>query len=57
MIATCIITDPLQTLEVGKDYEIEQYNDKFIVKYAGMIVSKEVFNEHFEVKGGQDEDN
>lgn len=55
MKATCIKTDPLQTLEVGKDYEIEQYNDKFIVKWAGMVISKEVFNYHFEVKGGQDE--
>ena len=55
MIATCIKTDPLQTLEVGKGYEIEQYNDKFIVKWAGMVISKEVFNEHFEVKGGQDD--
>lgn len=52
MKCLCIKTDPLQTLEVGKDYEIEQYNDNFIVKYAGMIVSKEVFDEHFKVKGG-----
>lgn len=55
MKATCIKTDPLQTLEVGKEYEIEQHENKFIVKWAGMVISKEVFNEHFEEKGGQDE--
>lgn len=53
MKAICIKTDPLQTLEVGKEYEIEQYNDKFIVVWAGAVLSKEVFNEHFEVKGGK----
>lgn len=53
MIATCITTNPLQTLEVGKEYEIEPYKDKFIVKWAGMVISKELFNEHFKVKGGE----
>lgn len=53
MIATCIKTDPFKVLEVGKEYEIEQYNDKFIVS-DGFVLSKEVFNEHFKLKGGEE---
>ena len=53
MIATCIETDPLQTLEVGRDYEIAQINDKFLILGINIALSKERFKEHFDVKGGQ----
>lgn len=47
MIATCIKADPLQLLEVGKEYEyVERYN-KVHIFGVGMVVSKEIFNEHF----------
>lgn len=48
MKAKCIKSDPLQWLEIGKEYEcIERYNKVHILG-IGMVVSKEIFNEHFE---------
>lgn len=53
MKATCIKADPLQWLEVGKEYEcVERYNKVHILG-IGMVVSKETFNEHFEIKKEQ----
>ena len=50
MKATCIKADPLQWLEVGKEYEcVERYNKVHILD-IGMVVSKETFNEFFETK-------
>ena len=47
MIATCIETDPLQALVVGRDYEIEQINGKFFIPEINLALSEERFNEHF----------
>ncbi len=47
MIATCIKTDPLQALVVGRDYEIEQINGKFFIPEINLALSEERFNEHF----------
>ena len=53
MIATCIETDPLQALEVGKDYEIVQINGKFFVPEINLALSEERFRQHFVKKGGE----
>ena len=53
MIATCIETDPLQALEVGKDYEIVQINGKFFVPKINLALSEERFRQHFVKKGGE----
>ena len=50
MIATCIETDPLQALVVGRDYEIEQINGKFFIPEINLALSEERFNEHFVTK-------
>ena len=52
MIATCIETDPLQALEVGRDYEIVQINGKFFISEINLALSEERFKEHFDAKGG-----
>lgn len=52
MIATCIETDPLQALEVGKDYEIVQINGKFFIPEINLAMSEEIFKQHFDAKGG-----
>ena len=53
MIATCIKADPLQWLEVGKDYECQERYNKVHIVGIGMVVSKEIFNEHFEIRKEQ----
>lgn len=53
MIATCIETDPLQALVVGRDYEIEQINGKFFIPEINLALSEERFKEHFVEKGGE----
>ena len=53
MIATCIKADPLQWLEVGRDYEIVQINGKFFVPEINLAMSEEIFRQHFVEKGGQ----
>ncbi len=50
MIATCIETDPLQALVVGRDYEIEQINGKYFIPEINLALSEERFNEHFVTK-------
>lgn len=55
MKATCIETDPLQALEVGKDYEIVQINGKFFIPEINLALSEERFKQHFDAKRGQDE--
>jgi len=50
MIATCIKADPLQWLEVGKEYECAERYNKVHILGVGMVVSKEIFNEHFEIR-------
>ena len=51
MKATCIKTDPLQTLEVGKKYNCYKKNGKVHILGAGMamVLSEEVFEEHFAI--------
>ena len=50
MIATCIKTDPLQTLEVGKEYDYYKRNNKVHILGVGLVVSEDIFNEHFVTK-------
>ena len=52
MKAKCIKADPLDTIEVGKVYELVEHPFAFSIENGDMIVfaiSKEVFNEHFEM--------
>lgn len=53
MKAKCIKADPLQWLEVGKDYECQERYNKVHIVGIGMVVSKETFNEHFEMRKEQ----
>lgn len=54
MIATCIETDPLQVLEVGRDYEIVQINGKYFVPEINLALSEERFRQHFVEKGDEE---
>ncbi len=55
MKCMCIKTDPLQTLEVGKEYDYYKRYNKVHIAGVGMVVSIDIFNEHFEIieEGGE----
>lgn len=55
MTARCIKEDPLNWLEVGKEYECTRKAYKMHIAGVGMVVSIDIFNEHFEIikKGGE----
>lgn len=48
MKCLCIKTDPLQTLEVGKEYDYYKRYNKVHILGVGLVVSEDIFNKHFE---------
>lgn len=49
MTARCIKEDPLNWLEVGREYECTRKAYKMHIAGVGMVVSIDIFNEHFEI--------
>jgi len=49
MKARCIKSDPLGNLAVGEVYECKEYGRNMIIEGSCMAVSKEQFEEMFEI--------